>query len=217
MASEISARVVSGASMVAIVGLCLWRSTVLTHILLGLVAILALREWTKISRSRSVLHKCGVVYIVCPIIYWTILLYQYPDNNIYLILTILMTSMTDISAYICGITFRGPKIFPNISPSKTWSGTLLGVVSSTILSSALVWKMQHSLYLKNIIWIATIVVSAVVGDFLESKIKRILLIKDSGNIIPGHGGVLDRIDSFLFATYVYSIFRLFSSYQPFLL
>lgn len=107
---------------------------------------------------------------------------------------------TDIGAYFVGRLVKGPKIWPSISPNKTVSGTIGGLGAAMLVGavfSALLPE-NHPLFQWIILSVA-ISVAGQVGDFVESGIKRSLDVKDSGWILPGHGGVLDRFDSLLFA------------------
>ena len=115
---------------------------------------------------------------------------------------------TDIFAFFGGRTFGGPKLAPSISPNKTWSGffsglaggVLAGVIAALFLSeSGLVW----------VVLLATIVsVAGQLGDLFESGLKRTFGVKDSGTLIPGHGGVMDRVDSLIFAAFAAYIIAL---------
>ena len=101
---------------------------------------------------------------------------------------------TDIGAYFCGRLIGGPKLAPRISPNKTWSGAVGGVVWAVIASSLLLWAFHNEpTVLQGGISILISIVSQI-GDLFESKIKRQYNVKDSGSLIPGHGGVMDRFD-----------------------
>lgn len=107
---------------------------------------------------------------------------------------------TDIGAYMFGRTLQGPKILPIVSPSKTWSGLMGGMICSAITLFLLQKYTKYGIpaNLKYLLILgASSAVIAQVGDFLESGFKRICQIKDSSNIIPGHGGVFDRMDGVL--------------------
>ncbi|MGB1027529.1 MAG: phosphatidate cytidylyltransferase, partial [Rhodospirillaceae bacterium] len=115
---------------------------------------------------------------------------------------------TDIGAYAFGRSIKGPKIAPSISPSKTWSG-LLGGMLCAAAGSALFIMFTHVEYaatMQDVVIIAScLAVVAQAGDFLESAIKRRFNVKDSGKIIPGHGGVLDRVDGLMAAACVVAV------------
>jgi phosphatidate cytidylyltransferase len=104
--------------------------------------------------------------------------------------------MTDSGAFFAGRLFGGKKLAPVLSPSKTWSGAIGGLVLGT-LGGTIVWGFgTGSPLFIGILISAAISLSAQGGDLAESALKRHFVIKDSGDIIPGHGGILDRIDSF---------------------
>ena len=98
----------------------------------------------------------------------------------------------DTGAYLAGSTFGKHKLFPSVSPKKSWEGFFGGFVASIIAAGLLLgWKPS------SLVFGAVISIAATWGDLFESMIKRQVGVKDSGNIIPGHGGILDRIDSLL--------------------
>ena len=113
----------------------------------------------------------------------------------------------DIGGYIIGSSLKGPKLAPSISPNKTWSGLIGGVVLACSVSFLYMLAMQKIFdlpmpmteQLKFIQLGVFIAVVAQIGDLIESAIKRYLGIKDSSNLIPGHGGIFDRIDGLIFA------------------
>ncbi len=115
--------------------------------------------------------------------------------------------MNDTGAYFVGKNYGKNRVAPNISPKKSWEGVIGGIVSS-LFTGAVIWyivpdflPLKHALILSGLLSIA-----ALIGDLIESKIKRDAGIKDSGTIFPGHGGVMDRIDALLLGlpvSYVY--------------
>ena len=111
-------------------------------------------------------------------------------NRDFFYLIILASFINDTSAYIFGNLFKGPRIIPKISPNKTWSGTLSSLLISFCLMYFLFNFSIFISFLSSILFF--------LGDIYFSFIKRKNNIKDFSNIIPGHGGLLDRIDSFLF-------------------
>ena len=112
---------------------------------------------------------------------------------------ILMIWMNDTMAYLVG-SFIGKTPFSKISPKKTWEGTAGGAILT--IAGAAIWG-HYSGYYRMIDWIALALCAAIAGtagDLLESKLKRLADVKDSGTMMPGHGGALDRFDSLLIAT-----------------
>ena len=128
--------------------------------------------------------------------------------------------MNDTGAYLCGSLLGKHKLFPRISPGKSWEGSIGGGIL-VILVAVLVWYLTdqyqlNQLGLSAVEWAGlglTVVIFGTWGDLVESLFKRTLSIKDSGNILPGHGGMLDRFDSSLLAipaavVYLYTIMLL---------
>ena len=115
--------------------------------------------------------------------------------NLFLYLVILITTM-DICAYIGGKTFGNKQIVPNISKGKTVEGTLIGLFFTVIISLILKDLINFNILESIIIGFLTGLL-AFLGDLLESLFKRKHSIKDSGKLIPGHGGLLDRFDSYI--------------------
>lgn len=102
--------------------------------------------------------------------------------------------LTDIGAYAAGRTIGGPKLMPSVSPSKTWAGLAGGVVAAVtgaLIASAVVEGVNPWVLAPIAAFLAAV---AQIGDLMESAVKRLFRVKDSGRIIPGHGGVLDRVD-----------------------
>lgn len=105
--------------------------------------------------------------------------------------------INDTMAYIVGSVI-GKRPFSKISPKKTWEGTLGGIILATLVAGLIAWQFDFDI--QRIIIIAAISsIAGTFGDLLESKLKRMAGVKDSGNIMPGHGGFLDRFDSMLLA------------------
>jgi len=115
----------------------------------------------------------------------------------------------DIGGFVVGCSLKGPKLAPKISPNKTWSGLLGGMLFSVCIGNLFCWYVgagAHMLYYGALAAVLAIV--SQIGDLVESKIKRSLNLKDSSSLIPGHGGVFDRIDGMIFsAPFVYILFR----------
>ena len=106
----------------------------------------------------------------------------------------------DVGGYVIGSTLRGPKLAPKISPNKTWSGLGGAILFSVIVGLIFAHFYYINEYRSFAVLGAILAVIAQCGDLLESKVKRFLGVKDSSQLIPGHGGIFDRIDGLLFAT-----------------
>ncbi|TAK40283.1 MAG: phosphatidate cytidylyltransferase, partial [Saprospiraceae bacterium] len=109
-----------------------------------------------------------------------------------------LTWMNDTGAYIIGSLFGKHLLFSRISPKKTWEGTF-GGIAITFLVAFLFCVFTNELRFRDWIILGAIVsIFGSVGDLVESMLKRSVGVKDSGNLLPGHGGVLDRFDAFIF-------------------
>lgn len=118
-------------------------------------------------------------------------------------LVLLTTFAADTGAFYAGSILGGPKIWPSVSPKKTWAGSLGGMASSVAVSTAVGLAFGTADWTNFALLGAALNVAAQTGDFFESALKRRRGIKDSGRILPGHGGILDRIDSLLFTLPLY--------------
>ena len=144
--------------------------------------------------------------------------YENLQSVLLLFFVIFMTFMTDIGAYFVGVFFGRHKINERISPKKTWEGFIGGMIISFVLSSSIglilsacgipllpgVLDLNHWYYILGLALVTPLL--ATLGDFVFSSFKRTYDIKDFGNIIPGHGGILDRLDSLIFAFISAAIF-----------
>ena len=115
---------------------------------------------------------------------------------------------SDTFAYLCGRTFGKRKLFVAVSPGKTWEGFIGGAVLTTAFSLLLAYFWNIPFKVNIAVAICTVVFGTL-GDLVESMLKREFNLKDSGNILPGHGGILDRFDALLislpFTTFCYNI------------
>ncbi|GHF28502.1 phosphatidate cytidylyltransferase [Kordiimonas sediminis] len=166
-----------------------------------LLIILSIREYDG-TEGRG-LHITrwggnGILYVILPLISlsW---LRGVEDGAIYLFWTFLIVWATDIGGYFFGKGIGGPKLAPKISPKKTWAGLLGGMLLAAIASGVLAYIINWGDI--TVICLVSLVVAAIaqMGDLLESAVKRAFGVKDSGGIIPGHGGLLDRVDGLVLA------------------
>jgi phosphatidate cytidylyltransferase len=133
----------------------------------------------------------GVTYVSFPALALLFLRGQ-PHGLLLALWTLATVWVTDIGAYFAGRSIGGPKLAPAVSPNKTWAGLIGGIVSALVLG-LLLWRFA-GLNLQLAIASPILAVIAQIGDLYESWLKRQAGVKDSGTILPGHGGVLDRLD-----------------------
>lgn len=218
--SDLGVRTASGVVMMGVSGLAIWVGDWLFRIFLLLVALGLLREWMRLvvgfvrtAGARALWNLAGIAYVGFAT--WT--LYVLRESELLLALVpILLVIAIDVGAYFAGRSFGGPKIAPRISPSKTWSGLCGGALGAALLMMILLQYGNHLLAYDasrgdiahddvadlqhiSLVLIAGLIVAVVAqaGDFFESWMKRRAGVKDSGTLIPGHGGLFDRMDGLL--------------------
>lgn len=148
----------------------------------------------------------GQVYVGLPVLA-LLLLREHPQGFAATLWTMAMVWVCDSGAYFAGRAIGGPKLAPDISPNKTWAGFIGGLIASIGFSAAFAWLAPGSAIGWWLVAVAPIVaVASQVGDLYESHLKRVAGVKDSGNLLPGHGGVLDRLDGLVFAAPVAVLF-----------
>ena len=149
-------------------------------------------------------------------------IFAYAPYNFYMTLWfLLMLWAMDVGAYIVGTNVKGPKLAPSISPNKTWSGLIGGIILAGVISYAFFYVLS-SFKLVGIdshtqiffIFLGSFVAGiSQIGDLIESAMKRHFGLKDSSQLIPGHGGIFDRVDGLIFAApFVYFLFAYALSY-----
>ena len=205
--SDLGVRTLSGIVMLLIFATAIGLGGWPFKILIGAVVAGLLFEWYRLASGIArgsielvILAGIGLAYIGYAA--WTLIVIREESLDL-AVYPIAIVIATDVGAYFAGRTFGGPKIAPQISPSKTWSGLAGGMIAAAIVSAVstewLVLDDSYQLALMGIFIAvgAALAVFAQIGDFLESSMKRGAGVKDSGNLIPGHGGLLDRMDGLL--------------------
>ncbi|SUJ19877.1 1-deoxy-D-xylulose 5-phosphate reductoisomerase [Sphingomonas paucimobilis] len=141
--------------------------------------------------SRRPEYGAGALYVGLPVL--SLLAIRLHEDGLALSLwAMALVWACDSGAFFVGRQFGGPKLAPTISPAKTWSGLIGGVAAATLLAMAMRWA--HGLPLHLVVATPFLAVLAQGGDLFESALKRRAGVKDSGNVLPGHGGVMDRLD-----------------------
>lgn len=204
--SDLKVRTASGIAMVAVALGCLWVGSWLFAILLLGIAVLMAIEWNALVRDLgSDLKVLGIAYVLFPIA-GMMVLRTGPHGFGLALWTLAIVWATDIFAYFSGRYFGGPKLAPSISPAKTWSGLAGGVVAAGVVGPII--ASQANLPMACFLLGAPLGMLAQGGDLFESWLKRQANVKDSGNLIPGHGGVLDRLDGVVPVATAMGLFRI---------
>ena len=187
-------RIISGIIYVIIMWFGVSYSVFSYRLLFIILLILSVYEMWLLRKGKSKI--LAFTYISTPFILAQYLIHD--ESNIKLMLFLFVLTWTfDTFAYIIGIKFGKTRILPSISPKKSWEGFLGGFISTIIIA-----YISHGYFnignIKTALIIGvTLPFTATAGDFIESYYKRQAKVKDSGNIIPGHGGILDRMDAFI--------------------
>lgn len=158
-----------------------------------------------LRRINLVWAGVGAAYVGVPILclWW---LREQPDGAAWVMWTLLVVWATDVGGYFAGKGIGGPRLAPRISPKKTWAGLIGGMVLALLAATGFAHFV--SLGSLQLLAPAALVLAAwsQVGDIAESAVKRYFEAKDSGNLIPGHGGLLDRVDGLVFAAPAVALF-----------
>ncbi len=182
-----------------------------------LPVVLILREmvaWPRKKQDFSPFANVGIAllglfYISLPMSLLNVVAFTetgYDYRRIFALLLLVWSS--DIGAYAAGKTFGKHKLAPNISPGKTWEGAIGGFLLTLGMGWALGYLLPELSLTYRLVAAAVVAVFGPLGDLAESMLKRSVGVKDSGRILPGHGGLLDRFDAFLFILPVLALLQL---------
>ena len=169
----------------------------------------ALRKLFQITSSLS--KNSFVALVVGGLLSFALLLNDLQAGRDWIYSIIVVVAATDVASYIFGSLFGKHKLVPKISPSKTWEGGIAGLTFAIFASVIVYYLLDLPTNLGlSIVFGVVIYFSALIGDLLESSLKRLVGVKDSGSLIPGHGGILDRMDSILISLFVGYFFVLWT-------
>ncbi|TVQ85147.1 MAG: phosphatidate cytidylyltransferase [Micavibrio sp.] len=215
--TSLTKRILSSLVMLPLALAALWLGSWLFLALVVLLTVASVYEWGKMVLSDKkkaadfVLLTAGYIYILLAMSAFLFLRLKNDDGFVLTLMVLAMIWATDICAYFTGRAIGGPKMAPKISPNKTWAGLGGGLVGAAAVAAGFAlggftpavfteWTLLCMAALG-----AAFAVIGQIGDLLVSALKRKYGIKDTGNLIPGHGGVLDRIDALLLAVPVFAV------------
>lgn len=209
--SGLSVRLLSAVALGIVAFTCIWLGGIVFIAFVMLASIIMKKEWDLLTLNISLLERMGgYVYIVlpCASLIWLRNL-SLVGFSITLLLIAIITA-TDTGAYFIGRRFGRHKLSPVISPNKTWEGLgggiIAAIVSAGLISSCV--AIPHPIFMS--VGVAPILaILGQTGDLFESSLKRRAGVKDSGSLLPGHGGMLDRFDGYMFTTPVFALFIYF--------
>jgi|TARA_B110000240_G_scaffold15855_1_gene16266 phosphatidate cytidylyltransferase len=186
------------ASLVLMLGLLFW--------LISLFLLSGYPENSKLWNDESKIALMGVLVLIPAFVGIVVLKYLLPSGYLVLALVILVAAV-DVGAYFVGVNFGSRKLAAKLSPKKSWEGVWGGTVVCLLVAALFTWLMHNNLQVLSLIQITALLTLSVgvtffsvVGDLIESMLKRNCGIKDTGTMLPGHGGVLDRVDGLVAAT-----------------
>lgn len=151
-----------------------------------------------LAGSRRGLAFGGTLYALLPAVA-LMLLRRAPDGMALVALVFAVVWTTDVLAYLVGRQLKGPKLWPAVSPGKTWSGAIGGFVCGTLAGVGTGLLAGSTAPVRLAIVSGLLSVVSILGDLFESGLKRRFKVKDAGRLIPGHGGVMDRVDGLVAA------------------
>jgi phosphatidate cytidylyltransferase len=190
-------RILSALILAPVALLATWFGSWAFALLVVVGAGVAAWEWTRLVGRSATWLAAGLLYIGVPAVAIIWLRGQDRETAFWLLLVVWAT---DSLAYAAGRLIGGWKLMPSVSPKKTWAGLAGGVIGAAAVGGATAWGL-HLAIDPWLLAVASAVLALVsqAGDLLESAVKRHFHAKDSSNLIPGHGGVLDRIDGLMAA------------------
>jgi phosphatidate cytidylyltransferase len=139
----------------------------------------------------------GLIYVAVPCAGFLLLRQAEPNGLIAVLFVLVIVWATDIAAFFGGRAIGGPKLWPKVSPKKTWSGALSGLAAAVAVAGLVVFFAGIGDASIAMLLAVPLSIASQAGDLFESSMKRRFGVKDSGRTIPGHGGVLDRVDGLL--------------------
>ncbi len=211
--SDLGIRTISGVIMMSIAVAAVWFGGYAFMALVILVGLGVYWEYSKLALGFAEGRISQILWLLGGLVYvglacFTLLLFSAPFfGKIVTVVLIAGVIGTDVGAYFAGRAIGGPKIAPQISPSKTWSGLVGGMVGAGVLMLAAqnVFQLDYTFVYSPFLTFlagAALAVTAQVGDFFESWMKRRAGVKDLGKLIPGHGGLFDRVDGLIAVAFV---------------
>ncbi len=210
MSQELKKRVLSSLLLFPVIWIIIIKGSIFFNLFLIISLIIALYEWYSMSKKK-IYYYFGVFFLIFS--FYTIYkVYNFNDSYLNFLFIFLTCIATDIGGYIFGKLFKGPRLV-SISPNKTYSGVIGGYIFSIMLLTLFLNQTYFSFEkLDNlyITYIMIFIISSIsqLGDIFVSYFKRLSNVKDTGKLIPGHGGLLDRADGMIFAYPIYYLMLL---------
>ena len=208
MINELSKRVISSVILLPLVFVLIIKGSLYFNFLILISFLIVSYEWHIMSKKKKY-YIFGYAYLIFSFLTVYFLRNNFPGDYAYFLFIIMICIFTDLGGYIFGKIFKGPKL-TKISPNKTYSGMIGSYLVTMIFMIFSIYNLdffkfinmnidQKGLFANYLILILLVSTASQLGDIIISYFKRMSKIKDTGKIIPGHGGLLDRIDGMIFA------------------
>ena len=214
MKVELQKRILSSLILIPLSFFFIIKGSYLFNFFLFICFCLTIYEWHMMSKKK-IYYLSGIIFLIFSFfLTYSLRNVSNEQSLLFFLFVITICISTDVGGYIFGNLFKGPKL-TKLSPNKTYSGMIgsyfLAIIFSLLLikNSNLITGKTYDVTLELFVIVVLISTTSQIGDLIVSFFKRLSKIKDTGNLIPGHGGLLDRIDGLLFAMPVaYIIFYL---------
>ena len=204
MKVELQKRILSSLILIPLSFFFIIKGSYLFNFFLFICFCLTIYEWHMMSK-RKIYYLTGIIFLIFSFfLTYSLRNVSNEQSLLFFLFVIIICISTDVGGYIFGKLFKGPKL-TKLSPNKTYSGMIgsyfLAIISSLLLvkNSNLITVKTYDVTLEFFVMVILISTTSQIGDLIVSFFKRLSKIKDTGNLIPGHGGLLDRIDGLLFA------------------
>ena len=196
---ELQKRLLSSLILIPVAFFFIFQGSVVFAFFLGLFFLATSYEWFKMCKKNHLMKLLGIIFLLFS---FYSSFYIRENSGLFLfIFIILICIFTDIGGYVFGNVFKGPKLI-KISPKKTYAGVVGGFLFSLIAALSFI-KITENIYLETHSlhsFLSILIISFIsqIGDLIISFFKRKAKLKDTGKILPGHGGLLDRVDGLIF-------------------
>ena len=199
MEIELQKRILSSIILIPIAIFFIVKGTVFFAFFLGLFFLVTSYEWLKMCKKNHLMKFLGIIFLLFSF-YSSFYIRENSGLSLFLFI-ILICIFTDIGGYVFGNVFKGPKLI-KISPKKTYAGVigsfLFSLIAALSFMKIIGSNYLETNYLNTFFAILTISLISQIGDLIISFFKRKAKLKDTGKILPGHGGLLDRVDGLIF-------------------
>ena len=209
MIREFEKRLITSLILIPISIFFIIKGSIFFIFFLSILFLASSYEWINMSKKNNLLKFLGIIFLLFS--FYTTFIFRV--NEIYqdFLFTVLICILTDIGGYIFGKIFKGPKL-TKISPKKTYAGVFGGFLLP-FLAGLVVYQYQYTDEIPDdgfyfLIIVLFISLISQIGDLIISYFKRKAKLKDTGKILPGHGGLLDRIDGMIFAVPMFFLIKL---------